>query len=977
MKTALFFKLIFVAVVVFLTTVNAEAGRWSPNESWLTVETPRFYIHYPVDAQPFVAEVLLHANRAYDSLSVYFGYRLEPLHLVLITQRDYPQGFYSPWPDRIYLQLSPPQTESFSSYNRNWLEELVTHELAHAFHVKRVRGWTVGLRHIFGDWVLPAGIIPYDKIEGIAVYAETRYTPGGRGRNPNFGMKMTAPLLADRFWSYSQMGYPGRQHLPGDRPYIGGYHWMEFLHSTYGDSAFAKIVDQQVVRPYLGLGAAMRRITGKSTNRLYHDFVSLWRAKAVADQQRRKEEGALPDTLIPLQLPADRLVSKPLFVADNRAVAYVERYDATPAIAYLDIETGIVTPIISTQLTHDRAFDVHPRTGQVVYAQVEDAPKYPGIQKSHLYIADFKNDVSWEIKSALGGQTPLFMADGQQIIFTKNAGPYNELWITDIFADQAYPIARGQKLMFFDPTLWPGRDAIVFSLHQNGQQDLYAAGLEISQLTRLTHDGWAKFNPRLSPDGRWVVFTADDDGAFNLFALNLTAAAQEITAEEDADLPDAKVEFLHKLTNVPTGAFDPTFSPDGRYLYYTVYTADGSELHRIAFTPEAAPRSQRKPRPELEPLEPPTVAAGRGYNGWKHFRPTFWAPVPIMPGGGLTAGAFTMGQDPLQIQRWHALGGFSITDAKMLWDIGYSNDFIFPTFYVRTTANHFARNYDVFDPQGYRQEDYKQRFTSFEGGLDFQEWLRSNVIYSAIGINLGVHSTKQSNLTKNADFSLPEGSTKGILASLRLFRAEQTLRDPVFVGRAFYAEQVFDRSFWSSDFDQTGTHIALVNNQRLRPGSTRIFQTSYSFQRFKSPLLFDNDVRYDADGAEAEPLGSITRHNLSFSLITPLKAIDRGRGNWPLFVDRLNGRLTAGYVRADYDQNHDSDALMYAGGLVTTETTVFYGIKLNITTGLLYDFDEKAFWPVLQFGTGLPSANSRTPWQTLQRDFGITGVPKR
>src|SRR5690606_30483245 len=78
-------------------------------------------------------------------------------------------------------------------------------------------------------------------------------------------------------------------------------------------------------------------------------------------------------------------------------------------------------------------------------------------------------------------------------------------------------------------------------------------------------------NPRPSPDGTRLVFTALD----RLWVMTL---------------PDGTPR---RLTNVEVGEHSPVWSPDGRYVAYVTWTQEGGDIYRVRADGRSAARPER------------------------------------------------------------------------------------------------------------------------------------------------------------------------------------------------------------------------------------------------------------------------------------------------------------------------------------------------------------------------------------------------
>ncbi len=97
--------------------------------------------------------------------------------------------------------------------------------------------------------------------------------------------------------------------------------------------------------------------------------------------------------------------------------------------------------------------------------------------------------------------------------------------------------------------LTPDGKTVVFDL----LGDLYTVPFTGGPATPLTSGLAFDGQPRVSPDGKWVAFTSDRDGAENLWIINLvTKETKQITKLKDRNIQS------------------PAWAPDGKYLVVTV-----------------------------------------------------------------------------------------------------------------------------------------------------------------------------------------------------------------------------------------------------------------------------------------------------------------------------------------------------------------------------------------------------------------------
>src|SRR5262245_3658030 len=117
----------------------------------------------------------------------------------------------------------------------------------------------------------------------------------------------------------------------------------------------------------------------------------------------------------------------------------------------------------------------------------------------------------------------------------------------------------------------PIHETVVYSSIQPANWDLYIFDQPGATPRRLTMDPGLDYNPAISPDGRWIVFTSERNGSPDLYALDLQNPAAP-----------------RQLTKSPAMEDAAAFSPDGRRLLF-VSTEDGNpDIRVMPFAPEEA-----------------------------------------------------------------------------------------------------------------------------------------------------------------------------------------------------------------------------------------------------------------------------------------------------------------------------------------------------------------------------------------------------
>ena len=155
----------------------------SPYKNYRTLDTDHFHVTVPVGLEREGRVAAAAAERAYAQLSKELKPPRGTIDLVVSDDADYSNGFATPYPsNRIVVFATPPIESNALRLNEDWLALVITHELTHIFHLDRTSGvWSLA-QHVFGraPGLFPNTYGPSWLTEGLAVYYESRFTPGGR-----------------------------------------------------------------------------------------------------------------------------------------------------------------------------------------------------------------------------------------------------------------------------------------------------------------------------------------------------------------------------------------------------------------------------------------------------------------------------------------------------------------------------------------------------------------------------------------------------------------------------------------------------------------------------------------------------------------------------------------------------------------------------------------------------------------------------
>jgi len=675
-------------------TAGAPAhAQVDPGAAYRTLETSHFRVTYQPDLEPLARHAAARAEIAFAVLSsTLTPPPALPIDIVIADDRDVSNGMTTPLPsNRIWIYAKPPVELPSLAFNDDWIDLVIIHELAHAFHLD-VHG-TLGnvFRTVFGrvpaPWpVFPALGTPLWSIEGLAVQVESALTGFGRIHGSWHDAVVRSAVLAgepdpiDRV-SGSTPIWPGPE-----RVYIYGSLFLEWITRTYGDSVPSAMVNRLATAwlpPALFFDRIPRAATGQPFTRLYDVWLDSLRAQYTALEDSLRAVG-LTDALS-LGGHGYR-VAYPRFSPDAGRIAYAAADGRSVAqTRIIDADSGAV--IGGTRRATLNSLGWLP-DGSIITSQLEwrDAARL----YSDLYRIDARGRER-RLTHAARLQDPDVSRDGRRIVAVANENGSTAIVLLDY--DDGRVTNRRTIVPYTTGVQWalprfsPDGTRIAASRSSAGIYQVVLLDTVGHVLREITRDAALDMGATFSPDSRWLLFSSDRSGIANLYAADL----------HDADAP------LRRVTNVLGGAYDPDVAADGSAIAYSEYRADGFYIVRIPFDPAswriAAPPSLQAQTPAVRAHVTPrvdrtvqdpahvhatmddaiSVAADTAisidgpYRPWRTLRPYYWLPFAWTHEDlGTFVGASSHGTDVVGRHQWNASVSVALASGRTAGALGWT-----------------------------------------------------------------------------------------------------------------------------------------------------------------------------------------------------------------------------------------------------------------------------------------------------------------
>lgn len=915
------------ALLLFLS-VALPAAALDPRFSWETLDTPHFEIHYHQGLYLYAQKAARAAELSHLRLAPLLDHEpQERTQIVVQDDTDFANGNASPLLyNLIHAYAAPPDSRSTLADFDDSVYELIAHEYTHILHLDTVLGLPDAANSIFGKLWITNGGQPLWFIEGIATFAESEVSAAGRVRSSEEDMIVRAEALSGTLPRIDTLSNVPLAWPRGFGQYTIGSRFLEWIRGQYGLGALRDLSHDFGGRAIpFGLNLSAERVLGKSYLELYDEFAQAELARA---ERMRDEVRARGVTRIEPLTNLGEWTRTPRFSPDGAELYYANAGpDRLPEVRVLRPGPccGPAAPIPSAVLPGDRhlatiwaggadtGLAVAP-SGRVFFAAAQVYQEFEELQD--VYSVDPRTGEEERLTRGLRARSIDAGRDGALFFVWRRPG--GRTAIAELPRGEQEP-----RVLFEDPDgepvdsprVSPDGARVAFLHHRGGAWDLRLVSRDGREVSDVTRDRALDRDPAWTADGRWLLFSSDRSGIYNLYAW--------------------REGELRQVTDVVLGAFEPQPSPDGRQLALVTYGARGYDLGRMPLDPESWPKVSEPPLAEQRP--PPTALPGedvfpsRPYSPLETLRPHFWLPYASADAYGTTLGALTAGFDAVDRHEYAGTAWWSLFGKEPGWDLFYLNHSLYPTLSLE-----LSRDLDIVSAAGPRPAGaYVERatggrftaafpFTQAERGQSLA--LRYDFFKLSVNENPGV-PTAAGNLAA-ATLTYSYADNRRFVRSIsseqgQRFAVSLRLSDPA-LGSTFsfwQAAASLTRYFalpWSSAGRSWHHALALRASSGISRGdlsnrhlySLGGLQQENLFRSLIAPTALDPAARLlrgfrgGAFQGEAFVLGSAEYR-------FPLLDVERGAWTLPLYLRRLHGALYADVGDAFTPGAHDF--LLHAG----------------------------------------------------------------
>ena len=910
--------------------------------NWKTLSSKHFEIHFHNGEKELAEKTAKIAEYLLVELQKDLQWQAsDTIEIIISDEQDVANGFVSPLLTHLRMTIFPTAANEYFDYN-NWLELLIRHELVHVLHLDKSKGNPESFKKAFGRHPLlfPNLFQPLWLIEGYATYQETNAQEGtGRGQSSIYHMMMRTEV-ANGIKPLNQVNLNIASWPVGITRYLYGYYFYEFLEAKYGQQSITKFINNYSdnIIPYR-LNHNARQVYGKTFHELWGEFsiylsnkfqkeIDLIKSQEIVNGEQITSSGYL------------KLYAQPL---ENGNLLYAE-YDAVNPPRLLLKKQNVEKTEFISELQAEARLDSHPESG-ILVSQIEIYRNTNAFYD--LFHIDLKEKDLNRLTRGDRFRYAAWNPAGDKILAIYNKlGRHSMVLLNNEgrLIDHLWEGKNGEYISGID---WsPDSKTIIASVKRN-HSSWNIEEFNIAQRTwkTITLNEHIEIQPQYSPDGKFILFSADYEGVFNIRKLYVA---------------DNKIETL---SHVMGGAFSPRLNTKGD-IYYIAYSAKGYDVFQLKnktalkTNPIIAKSQQGKTTYKEFPTTSYTIT---DYSSSSHIKPSWWTPTFSGDQDSVLLGAYTSGSDALNRHAYDAYAGFDFKSISFSGEFNYSYDRWFPL---------LQTHLEIINREKYRTDAYQFEVLAPLFSRNERAYLGVNATYEKNRNTITKTNGDEVTTTHidplvgiGAIYDSRRHQIKSISPSLGRLVSLTAETSDVFGGNVNGQTLIGKWKEYISIYPQHVLAFRFIGGFGLK--NARPFQLGGSIGdgEFQGPSMLStlplrtslyNKRRYALRGYPSDESSLIGRRMLLMNAEwrMPLKRIERSLNMFPLGLHQLSSRIFIERASV-WNSGTDPENYRHSAGLeLHFHTEWFYFIPVQARLGYAYGFNEGGgHYPYFTFGS--------------------------
>ncbi len=556
--------------LVLLTPVLAFAAFYG-NQSgtnWKSAETEHFLAHYPAEHRERAAQATEIAESVYDTITNRYQIKLPSKVNLVFDNALYSNGEANPVYNMMRISLTNWDFKIRGSHS--WISDVLTHEFNHLASMqngsKTPFPWIQGVQISKTDFYnerqqvhfagyIPFMIQPFWFAEGTAQFES--YRMGFDHWDTHRDMLLRTAFLENKVLPLEFMEDFSEQALEAELgPYTQGFDMVRYIAETYGEDAIPQLWKDMGRISNLTLSGALSDRFKITEKELYQN----WKENRKGHYEKIRNSLGVPIT--------GKKITKDVFYNEFISLANGNLYGLSNFGG--DFFDGGVFELKDTVPTPFKKFKLKkPYLSQgmsirqtqegllLAYVTYQNRDK-KGRPYFDIAIADTLGNNRLVTKFA-DAVYPDISPDGKQVVFARREQNGTRFYLSvasaDTLGDYKDIVApSGEEFNIFNPKFSPDGKQIAYNYFDGTSRKIVLSNDTIAFAGDVRNPNW-------SLDGKFIYFSGDETGIFNIYKM---------------DLQTKKIE---RITNVLGGAFSPAADTNG--LYYVGYDRDGFSVYKM------------------------------------------------------------------------------------------------------------------------------------------------------------------------------------------------------------------------------------------------------------------------------------------------------------------------------------------------------------------------------------------------------------
>jgi len=588
------FRVVLIAIILMVPAISLHAAKYNAyGLKFFTVETDHFRIHYHKGLEHLIPRVGNQCEKLYAIYRTTYGLTLPSKTDFVVIDGDISNGWAFANTNTITIWTHDFDFNLRGSHD--WFEDVITHEYAHIVSIQTGLKLPANIPEVrLGFFSHPnekkrtevfqslaSDILPHWFTEGIAQYSSSIH--GTDSWDSHRDMILRSLVLSGKVLSWDNMQVFSGKGDSFEKTYNHGFSMVKYIAETYGIDKVIALLRESNKVSRMDFDGSMKAVFGISARAFYTEW------KKHLYEQYKTQLDSIGKQVYGKKINKDGYENFwPRFSADDSKVYFLSNGKNdygfkrlyTASLSDTVKEDERIKPVAGVR----SFYDLHPQSGKLCFTSPHSKKSMlpahlGGVVSSDLFtdtippdkkkFSLFPKKTEKQITIQKGVFSAAFSPDGNRLACAKRSVDKFYLAIADTSGKKftnVYPPAKEQGLAidFIYSVDWSSDGkSIAFSYFDRHDRNIAIYDTSSKTCRIVCNTPSDERDPAFSPDGRYLYFSSDRSGIFNIYRYEFATQRME------------------QITNVTGGAFAPSLSAKGNRLVYAGYDAGGYSIYLL------------------------------------------------------------------------------------------------------------------------------------------------------------------------------------------------------------------------------------------------------------------------------------------------------------------------------------------------------------------------------------------------------------